>query len=64
MPILRADLGRCEGYANCVIAAPELLDIDDQGSVVLLQQEIPNSERSRAESAARTCPVSALTIDE
>lgn len=65
MPIVRADLSRCEGYGNCVMAAPDLMEIDDeQGVVVLLRTEIAESERDGAESAAGSCPVSALTVTE
>lgn len=41
------------------------MEIDDEeGVVVLLRTEIAESERDRAESAASSCPVSALTITE
>ncbi|WP_283136827.1 ferredoxin [Rhizohabitans arisaemae] len=61
---LIADLNACQGYANCVIAAPDTYDIDDDGLVVLLRARIPGEDRARVEEAARSCPVSALTIEE
>ncbi len=64
MPVLKADFGACQGYANCVDAAPEVYDIDDDGVVVLLKKEITEAERPRIEEAARSCPVSALTIED
>jgi ferredoxin len=64
MPKLTADFGACQGYANCVDAAPEVYDIDDDGVVVLIRQEITEEERPRIEEAARSCPVNALTIEE
>ena len=64
MPVLKADFGACQGYANCVDAAPDVYDIDDEGIVVLLKEEITEEERPRIEEAARSCPVSALTIEE
>jgi len=64
MPKLKADFGACQGYANCVDAAPEVYDIDDDGVVVLLREEITEEERPRIEEAARSCPVNALTIEE
>ena len=45
MPVLRADFGACQGYANCVDAAPEAYDIDDDGVVVLLKEQISDEER-------------------
>jgi ferredoxin len=62
--VLKADFGACQGYANCVDAAPEVYDIDDDGVVVLLREQISDEERPRIEEAARSCPVSALTIED
>lgn len=64
MPVLKADFGACQGYANCVDAAPDTYDIDDDGVVVLLKEEISDEERPRIEEAARSCPVNALTIED
>jgi ferredoxin len=64
VPVLKADFGACQGYANCVDAAPEVYDIDDDGVVVLLKSEITDDERPRIEEAARSCPVNALTIED
>ena len=63
MPTIHADLSLCQGYANCVIEAEDIFDVDDEGAVVLLRTEVPESERARAEAAARTCPNSALSVD-
>jgi ferredoxin len=64
MPVVKVDLGACQGYANCVVAADDVFDIDDAGVVVLLRADIPESDRARVESAARTCPVNALAVQE
>ncbi|WSQ14793.1 ferredoxin [Streptomyces sp. NBC_01231] len=64
MPLLTADLAACQGYANCVIAAPDAYDLDDDGVVVLLKTEIADQDLPRIQEAARTCPVSALTVVE
>ncbi|WP_329568339.1 ferredoxin [Streptomyces sp. NBC_01361] len=64
MPVLKADFGACQGYANCVIAAPDTYDLDDDGVVVLLKDSIPEDDLARVQEAARSCPVSALMIEE
>ena len=64
MPVLKADFGACQGYANCVDAASDVYDIDDDGVVVLLREEISEEERPRIEEAARSCPVNALTVED
>jgi ferredoxin len=64
VPVVHADLGLCQGYANCVVSADDVFDIGDDGVVVLLRAEIPDADRARVESAARACPVSALTVTD
>jgi ferredoxin len=64
VPIIKADLTLCQGYANCVLEAPDLFDIGDESTVVVLRHKIDPGERQRAEEAARTCPVSALTVED
>jgi ferredoxin len=64
VPVLKADFGACQGYANCVVGASDVYDIDDDGVVVLLKDHITDEERPRVEEAARSCPVSALTIED
>lgn len=64
MPVVRANIEACQGYANCVVAADDYFDIDDDGVVVLLKTEVPESERARVEEAARSCPVSALVVED
>lgn len=62
MAVVKADLQACQGYANCVIGADDVFDIDDDGVVVVLKAAIPESDRRRVEDAARSCPVSALVV--
>jgi 3-phenylpropionate/trans-cinnamate dioxygenase ferredoxin reductase subunit len=64
VPVVHADLGQCQGYANCVLAADDVFDIGDDGVVVLLRAQIGDADRARVESAARACPVSALTVTD
>jgi ferredoxin len=64
MPIIHADRGRCQGWANCVAGADDVFDIDDDGLVVLLQTSIAESERARVAEVARRCPVAALAVTD
>jgi len=64
VPVVKADLTLCQGYSNCVVEAPDIFDIGDQGTVVVLRQQIDEGERERAEAAARSCPVSALIVED
>lgn len=64
MAIVTANLEACQGYANCVVGAEDYFDLDDDGIVVLRKREIPEDDRGRVEEAARSCPVSALLVED
>lgn len=63
MPKIVADESLCQGYANCVMAADDVFDLDDDGVVVILRDEIPEADLARVDAAARSCPVNALRVD-
>ena len=61
---IEVDLVKCQGYANCVVEAPDLFDIDETGKAVILVEEVPESAYDDARRAAADCPVAAIrTID-
>ncbi|MGW5105997.1 ferredoxin [Nocardia sp. NPDC004123] len=64
MAVLRADLNACQGYANCVVGADDVFDIDDAGVVVLLRTEVADADLARVQASVRSCPVSALRLEE
>jgi ferredoxin len=64
MPVVKADLQACQGYANCVVGATDYFDLDDDGIVVVLRTEVPEADRARVIEAARSCPVSALVVED
>jgi ferredoxin len=58
------DLDTCQGYANCVMVAPEVFDIDETTGVAILLQEQPDdSQLAAVEEAVRQCPTEALSIE-
>lgn len=59
-----ADYAKCQGYANCIMAAPDVFDVDDEGVVVVLRGAVEDSERNRVDESVRSCPVAALTLTE
>lgn len=60
-----ADLETCQGYANCVIEAPDLFDIDEGTSKVVVLEASPQpGMEADARRAAAACPVKALTIED
>lgn len=59
------DLDRCQGYANCVVAAPEVFDIDEAtGTAVLLQETPDEALRTAVDDAVRQCPTEAISLEQ
>jgi ferredoxin len=59
------DLDKCNAYANCVIEAPDVFDIDDAtGLATVLQEQPGEDQREKVQSAARLCPVQAITVED
>jgi ferredoxin len=56
------DLNRCQGYAQCVPLAPEVLKL--KGEEALAYDPNPDdSQRQRVVRAAASCPVRAILVD-
>ncbi|MFG0211408.1 ferredoxin, partial [Streptococcus suis] len=53
-----------QGYANCIMAAGDYFDLDDDGVVILLRTEVDEADRKRVTEAANSCPVSALRVED
>lgn len=56
-----ADLNKCQGYANCVVTAPEVFDLGDSGKVEILVDEVNDTPEVR--QAVESCPVGALSLE-
>jgi ferredoxin len=59
------DTGRCCSSGQCVGAAPDVFDQDEDEAVVLLLEAEPPAERhASVRLAAGICPGGAITIHE
>lgn len=59
---VEVERSRCEGYGFCEQSAPEVFLLNDEGELVILQDELPSDMEARAEAAIRLCPVAALRL--
>ncbi|MEU7766712.1 ferredoxin [Nocardia sp. NPDC049190] len=58
------DLGVCQGYGNCVVAAPAFFDLDDAGQAVLLRAEAETeAEQEAVRAAIPVCPMNAIRLE-
>ena len=60
---VETDRDRCIGSGQCVVAAPDLFDQDDDdGLVVLLDPSPAPGLEAAARAAAAACPASVISI--
>ena len=53
----------CIGAGQCVFAAPDIFDQDDNGTVIVLQPNPPTeAEQAKAKEAVNICPSRSLTL--
>jgi len=58
-----ADQTVCAAAGQCLLAAPDVFDqSDDNGVVVVLDSEPPESQRGAVSEAVDRCPTSAIRI--
>jgi ferredoxin len=59
------DFDHCELHGECVVAAPEVFDIEDDDEVVRVVNAEPGEDQRKAVmDAAMMCPVAAIRIDD
>lgn len=59
---ITVDLERCEGFASCVVSAPEIFDLDDERNVAVVLDPVADDARALVLEAAASCPVRAITV--
>ncbi|HEY4006608.1 MAG TPA: ferredoxin [Pseudonocardia sp.] len=58
------DWDKCSGLGMCEAEAPELFEVQDDGSLVVLNDSPDEDARAEAEAAVESCPTEALSIVE
>ena len=54
----------CEANAVCVRSCPEVFRLDEDDTLTVLLDQIPDALRSGVERAVRGCPRQALAVQE
>ena len=57
------DYDLCEANAICQDNCPEVFRVEEDDSLTLLINEVPEKYRQKVEDAARLCPRQALRIE-
>ena len=56
------DWDLCESNALCMASAPEVFELQDDDTLLILQETPDESLRAKVETAVRTCPKRAITL--
>ena len=59
---VEVDASLCQGYANCLTAAPGLFQLGEDDIARPVPAEQPESARALLEAAARRCPTGAILL--
>jgi len=63
MKVIR-DADRCELHGECLLAAPDVFEIEDDKDVVTVLNTEPSEElRNAVEQAVMMCPTTALRLE-
>ncbi|HLI15167.1 MAG TPA: ferredoxin [Acidimicrobiales bacterium] len=57
------DLARCQGYACCVVAAPRLFALGEDGQARLLVAEVGEADEALVGEVVAGCPTQAISYE-
>lgn len=58
------DANLCDLHGLCVEAAPEVFEIDDNGTLQVLNEAPPEGLRTKVSKAVQECPTGAISVEE
>lgn len=64
MKCVTVDFDKCTGLGICESLAPDFFEVNDDGELVLLKDDVGSDELLEVEEAVAGCPTEALRIVE
>lgn len=64
MATIKVDFDRCQSNGVCESMAPEHFEVDEQGYLQVLKEDVTEGERAAVEDAVAGCPTEALRLAE
>jgi ferredoxin len=59
---VEVDLTKCTGHGICESIADDVFEVQDDGVVLIRDNERPESDRARMQQAVTQCPAAALHL--
>jgi ferredoxin len=57
------DWDRCTGMGMCESLAPDVFEVDDDGSLILHAEQVPDGMEGDVREAIAACPTEALSLE-
>lgn len=61
---IRIEPTRCEGFGNCINAAPDIFELDADGRVCLRKETVGDDRIDVVRRAVYDCPVNVISYTE
>ena len=61
---VRVDADLCQGHGVCVNEAPEVFQLETDGPVTILLEDVPEALRAKVADAIRYCPTGAISVED
>lgn len=58
------DFDKCDSHGLCTESAPEVFQLDDDGTLHVLSERPEQALHAKVREAALVCPTRAITIEE
>ncbi|WP_433425987.1 ferredoxin [Microtetraspora malaysiensis] len=59
---IEIDIAKCDGYASCILLAPEVFDFDETRNIAVVKASLPEQlDLTEIDEAIRNCPRRAIT---
>ncbi len=59
---VEVDLDKCTGHGICESIAEDVFEVQDDGTVLITDNERPDSDGDRMQKAVTQCPAAALRL--
>lgn len=59
---ITVDREQCEGNEDCILAAPDVFALGDDGVVRVLVDDVPADREAHVREAVNACPKAALAL--
>jgi ferredoxin len=59
---VEVDLDKCTGHGICESIADDVFEVQDDGTVLIIEHERSESDRERMQQAVTQCPAAALRL--